>query len=509
MDSDDLRNRFRSGGRRDYVGPMPTNQPEPVMVEQYDDNYTQEDYDPNQDYYQDDNEYYEQEDYDHNQQYNYNYAQQDVNESYDQDYYEQIDSTEPNQQYSDNKPKRSKKKLFIIFVVIILLIGLAVGGFLFWKSKSNNSEQANNQAEVAPAVTEVEQAPEVTKKTVRFVATGDMIAHDAILKQGKTANGYDFSPMLANMKPYFDKADVKFCNQATPAGGEAYGYTGYPIFNAPIEWPRAIEGVGCNVVNIGTNHTNDKGQGLVDATVAAWDGRQNVLAVVGANRSAEEQAKIRYFEKDGLKFAVLSYSTYSNSPITNGYAINMYDTTKANTEITEAKKNADIVIVSMRWGTEYSPTIDATQEKVSQELADAGATVVVGHGPHFLEPVKKLSGKGGNETIVWYSLGNFLNTQLEAESLVGGFAVMDIDTESKKITELKFMPVYSHYEWTAQEKAANNLLARKNISMYPLDKSAEYLPKSQIGTTVEAQTDRVTKLLNQYSQVTIIKSDQY
>jgi poly-gamma-glutamate capsule biosynthesis protein CapA/YwtB (metallophosphatase superfamily) len=508
MDSDDLRNRFKSRGRRDYLGPMPINQPEPVMAEEYDgyDEY----YDPQQTIQQSEEQYYEDENYEYDNQYEYSYAVQDSEESYDQDYYEQIDNSQLQQEYQQEHPKRSKKKIIIISLVVITLIGLTVGGFLFWKSNSKNSKASDNQsAQVAPAVTEVEEAPVVSKKTVRFVATGDMIAHDAILKQGKTANGYDFSPMLANMKPYFDKADVKFCNQATPAGGESFGYTGYPIFNAPIEWSRAIEGVGCNVVNIGTNHTNDKGQGLIDATVAAWDNRQGVLAVVGANRNAEEQAKIRYFEKDGLKFAVLSYSTYSNTPITNGFGINMYDTVKATNEIAEANKNADIVIVSMRWGTEYSPNIDATQEKVSQELADAGADAVVGHGPHSLEPVKRLKGKDGNETVVWYSLGNFLNTQLEAESLIGGFAVMDIDTQSKKITEIKFMPVYSHYEWTSAEKAANNLLARKNITMYPLDQAAEQLPKSQLGTTVEAQTDRVNKLLNQFTPVSVIKSDQF
>ena len=35
MDSDDLRNRFRSGGRRDYLGPMPENRPEPVLVDDF------------------------------------------------------------------------------------------------------------------------------------------------------------------------------------------------------------------------------------------------------------------------------------------------------------------------------------------------------------------------------------------------------------------------------------------------------------------------------------------
>jgi poly-gamma-glutamate synthesis protein (capsule biosynthesis protein) len=231
--------------------------------------------------------------------------------------------------------------------------------------------------------------------------------------------------------------------------------------------------------------------------------------VVGANRSAEEQAKIRYFKKDGVSFAILSYTTYSNSRPTTTYGINMYDKATADKQIAEAKKNADIVIVSMRWGTEYSPGVNAQQDAIAQELSNAGADVVLGHGSHFLEPVKKLKGANGNDTLVWYSLGNFLNAQIETESLIGGFAIMDIDVATKKVSEPKFMPTYMHYEWSAADKAANNLLTRKNFQMYPLDQAADPMSKSQINTTVEAQTDRVNKLLNTYTPVVIVKSDQF
>ncbi len=459
---DDVRNRFRSASqRRDYVGPIPARPeatgyvpkrpPEPARI---------------------------------------SYAPR----------------PEPLPVKTKNQKKRHKA---LSWIFIILLIGLVVGAGYYFAKKyyfKKDIPSTNSQA----VTTDTTQKSAEQNKSITFVATGDMIAHSAILERAKKPNGtYDFTPMLANMKKYFDKADVRFCNQATPAGGESFGYSGYPIFNAPLEWPRAIEGVGCDVVNIGTNHTNDKGQGLIDATVAAWDNRPNVLAVVGANRSAEEQAKIRYFKKDGVSFAILSYTTYSNSRPTTTYGINMYDKATADKQIAEAKKNADIVIVSMRWGTEYSPGVNAQQDAIAQELSNAGADVVLGHGSHFLEPVKKLKGANGNDTLVWFSLGNFLNAQIETESLIGGFAIMDIDVATKKVSEPKFMPTYMHYEWSAADKAANNLLTRKNFQMYPLDQAADPMSKSQINTTVEAQTDRVNKLLNTYTPVVIVKSNQF
>ncbi len=409
------------------------------------------------------------------------------------------------------KRKKTRKKRGKLFVVSLILILIAAGSYFGWtKYQNNQNPTAKQENQVAKQPEPEAPTAEEFKKTVRLVATGDMIPLAVILERGKQPDGtYKFDPMMANMKPYFEKSDVNFCNQATPAGGASFGYSGYPIFNAPLEWPRAIENVGCNVINIGSNHTYDKGQALVDATVAAWDKRPDMLAVVGANRNAEEQKKIRYFEKEGIKFAIFSYCTYSNTPPEKPYGINMYNKATADAEIAEAKQNADIVIVSMRWGTEYSAGVNAEQDKVAQELADAGADVVIGHGPHFMEPVKKLKGTKGNDTLVWFSIGNFLNAQLDVEALIGGFAIMDIDTSTKEVKAAQFMPVYMHYEWTPAQKAAGDLLSRTNLSMYPLDLAAEPMSKSLLGTTVPAQTDRVTKLLNTFTPVKIIKSTDF
>ena len=120
-----------------------------------------------------------------------------------------------------------------------------------------------------------------------------------------------------------------------------------------------------------------------------------------------------------------------------------------------------------------------------------------------------MSASDGREAVVWYSLGNFLNTQIPVEALVSGFAVMDIDISSKTIENVSFLPVYTHYDWTADEATREDLLARENVQMQVLDKSADLLARSQLGTTVEAQTERVREVLNQFTTVEILSSDQY
>lgn len=62
-----------------------------------------------------------------------------------------------------------------------------------------------------------------------------------------------------------------------------------------------------------------------------------------------------------------------------------------------------IVIVSIHWGIEYDHHPTPAQRKLASELAAAGADLIVGHGPHVLQPVERLG-----ESLVAYSLGNFV-----------------------------------------------------------------------------------------------------
>lgn len=416
----------------------------------------------------------------------------------------------PPPQNQQNMQRRSKKPLIIFTILLLLLAGGVGAGYWFFirKDKPVQSTQA-------PVATEEQapQEPQQNQKTMlRIIAAGDFIAHDALNAAAKTANGYDYAPFMKNFQPYFAKADVRFCVQGISAGGAAVGpIIGYPSFNAPVEFSRDMAGLGCNVINTGTNHSNDKGQKQINATLDGWDQLQNknIVAIAGTNRSAEERAKIRYFTSNGVKFAFLSYVTYNNTTPETPYGVNTFDENVARTEITEARKNADIILVSMRWGTEYSPDINPTQEKWAQLLADSGADIVFGHGQHVQGPVKKLPKAGGGETLVWYGIGNFLNAQIPPETLFNGIPVVDVDIATKKVSNVAFLPFYMHYEWTTQQKAKQDLLARKNFMMYTLDQAADPVDRSQVGSTIDAQTKRLTDVLNKFTKVEIITPSQY
>lgn len=389
----------------------------------------------------------------------------------------------------------------ILVIVIAVLVALAVIGglvyFLFLRSDKEAPAQETEQT--------VGQQPASTFRddpsTVHMLATGDFIAHDAINAAAKSGENYDYSAMMAPMQKVFAEYNLNFCNEATPAGGDQYGISGYPVFNAPLAWNRDMQGMGCNVINVGTNHTNDKGQKVITSMLDDWE-KLKPLAIAGANRNLDEQKEVRYFDIKGVKFAFVSYSTYTNTDNPNPYSLNMFRDDLVNPQMAEAKEKADVVIVSMRWGTEYSEEVNNAQKQQAQKLADMGADIILGHGTHTLQPVEVLTGADGNETTVWYGLGNFLNAQLETAGLTGCVAQFDIDTSTKKVST-SCLPFYQHYEWTAEQAAAEDLLSRKNFLIMPLYDAVDYMAKSQMGSTVEEQMERIRTLVNTSAEVPV------
>lgn len=343
-----------------------------------------------------------------------------------------------------------------------------------------------------------------TNNMIRLVAMGDMLPHDTVNQQARTSNGYSYAPMFDQVAPYIKSGALVFCNQEAPSA-PGFGVSGYPTFNAPTAFAQDLNGLGCNLINLANNHANDKGQSGIDQTRQVWDSLPT-LAVAGTARSQTEQDKIAYFTKQNVRFAFLSYSKCSNDTDVTSYGLNMLDRELVAKQVAQAKANADMIIVGTHWCRENVSSEDADQTAWSEYLASQGADIVIGTGPHVLQPVKRLPKAGGGETVVWYSLGNFLSTQEQINGLIGGIAYMDINAKTHAVDKLSFLPTYMHYEWTAQQKAAGDLLARKNLKLYLLDKAAEPLSRSQNETTAAAQTTRVTSLLNTYTKVDILTS---
>lgn len=77
---------------------------------------------------------------------------------------------------------------------------------------------------------------------------------------------------------------------------------------------------------------------------------------------------------------------------------------------------ADVVIVAMHWGTEYSLGVSSLQEYIANYLLSLCVDLIIGTHPHVVEPVQYIN---NGKTFVIYSLGNFISSQVGMDRLNG------------------------------------------------------------------------------------------
>ncbi len=396
--------------------------------------------------------------------------------------------------------RKARKYIAFAGVLIVIIAGV------FWRLA--NHAYRTGSAKSAPTQTAS------GSNTIRLLAAGDFIAHDSVNAAAKQPDGsYNYLPLMSGFLPIFKQADIRFCNDPILNGGAQFGIAGYPKFNSPTEFVTDMGKLGCNLVNTASNHSFDKTQAAISASVDAWASVPNMLAVAGENRTQAEHDTVHYFTMKGVKFAYLAYTTYSNTdaPVQDNYGVNIFSQSFAAQQVKEAKASgAQIIIASMRWGTEYSSSVNNEQKQDAQFLADQGVNLLIGQGSHELEPVQQLTGASGNKATVWYSIGNFLNTQEPPETLFNGLPAIDFDTKTKQITSMQFLPTYMHYEWTAAQAAADNTNARTNVHIYLLeDATQSMIDAQQLHTTIDAQKQRMSSTLNADGlQIPLITSKQ-
>lgn len=285
---------------------------------------------------------------------------------------------------------------------------------------------------------------------ITLMALGDNLMHMGIVYTGRQDDGsYDYSCLFKDMSDFLGAADIRVINQETIFGGNERGFSGYPYFNSPTQVGDAIAAAGFNVVLHATNHAADQGIQGIENCCAFWEQYPEVV-VTGispgeGSRSPEETSgeesaagvsdRIAYMTVKDKTFAVLNYTYGPNSGVVDrelqdrlnvlcayNEESGAIDYTSLNPQvledIREADRKADMVLVFPHWGTEYSTVPSSYQEKFAQEMADAGADLIVGTHPHVPQPVVWLQAGDGHKTLCYYSLGNYVSTQKNADSML-------------------------------------------------------------------------------------------
>ena len=244
-----------------------------------------------------------------------------------------------------------------------------------------------------------------------IVFAGDAMQHQAQLDAARRAGGkYDYSGYFSAIQPYVDGADFAVVNFEASLGGTPH--SGYPAFSAPDEYADAIADAGFDFFLTANNHILDRrDRGLV-RTVATLRDKRIPFTGIYRNRAERDSVVPAVVDVAGFKVGILNYTYGTNGiSVTTDAVVDYIDRRKIAADVAAARrKGAELVAVCVHWGDEYHLLPNRSQTALAGYLVDSlGVEMVIGGHPHVIQPMEMRERPDGSNSLVIYSLGNFIS----------------------------------------------------------------------------------------------------
>lgn len=326
------------------------------------------------------------------------------------------------------------------FLAAILLFGNAMSPKEFGAADEEAAATGEIMPEPTPTpyisptpIPTISPTPAPVEIRATITAVGDILMHKAVIDDGltTTAEGdtvYDFTPDFKYVSAIFKQSDLAFANfEGTLAGPP---YTGFPAFSAPDEIADALYEAGFRVMGTANNHCIDRGLDGLIRTATVF--REKGFTVIGT-RPDTTSPMDTIEDLNGIKVGFINYTfetigSESRRTINgiwlpegaedlvcsfNSYREDAYarDLAAILARADQLRSDgAEFICFSVHWGEEYQRQSVPWQRDVAQDLADGGIDLIIGHHPHVLEEAEVLTSQvTGKNTLVFYSLGNFLH----------------------------------------------------------------------------------------------------
>lgn len=244
-----------------------------------------------------------------------------------------------------------------------------------------------------------------------LLAVGDILLARGIAAEMEAASDQTlpFQPMAETLRA----ADVTFGNLEGPfCPGPPYTRRGI-VFRVD---PRGLAGLlhaGFDVLSLANNHSWDGGGECAEYSRALVSG--NGILAAGVGKDFKDAHAPRIVERNGVRFAFLAY-TYAARNLGHYLPRGLWVAQVSHLEVEQMRRDvaaargeADVVIVSVHEGAEYTLRLRPLQQQFARAAIDAGAAVVLGHHPHVPQRIERY-GQGW----IFYSLGNFVFWQYQA-----------------------------------------------------------------------------------------------
>jgi poly-gamma-glutamate synthesis protein (capsule biosynthesis protein) len=260
-----------------------------------------------------------------------------------------------------------------------------------------------------------------------FAVAGDVIPHQAVREAAASAGPDEagWQALFSDVSDVFKTANFGFVNVETPVA-PAHSKGSKPfMFDAPVVLLDALKASGVKIVSFANNHVMD--QGWAGFAETREHLRDEGLLFAGSGDTAQTGWQPTITEANGIKVGWLGMTRWLNGnrnpdkddqphvnffpyPGESGGASGM-DEAGVIAAVKAARGQCDLLVVSIHWGIEYAPAPRPEDVDIAHKMLDAGASVIVGHHPHVLQPLETYTTVDGRNTVIFYSLGNFLSNQ--------------------------------------------------------------------------------------------------
>lgn len=249
---------------------------------------------------------------------------------------------------------------------------------------------------------------------VEIILTGDVMLGRAVMTKslGLEDPTYPFRKVADELS----KADIVFVNLENPLISNCPKVTTGLKFCADPKMAEGLVLAGVDVVSLANNHSKDYGTQGLNQTLTIL--RKRGISATGLENLVVKEVK-------GVSFGFLGFDFLSQKPTEGNFNL-----------VSRSKEQADVLIVGVHWGKEYTSKPLDLQKEWARRLVERGADVVVGHGPHWVQGDEKIDGKP-----VYYSLGNFIFDQMWSEKTRQGL-VMKLTFRGKDLIREEKLPVY-------------------------------------------------------------------
>lgn len=225
-----------------------------------------------------------------------------------------------------------------------------------------------------------------------LIAVGDVLLGRSI--NARMVREEDFTWPFAHVADVLRSADITLINLEGTLTDPCQSTVEGMRFCGDLQGTTGLVHAGIDVANIANNHITDYGTDGINQTITAL--RQVGIMPIGTN-------SIEIHRLEDFDIAFLGYTQIGIPHPMIGWG----NPDRIMADIRQAKTIADAVIVTIHWGTEYQSVPSDQQRGLAHAAIDEGATLVIGHHPHWVQPVEYY-----NDGIIVYSLGNFVMDQM-------------------------------------------------------------------------------------------------